>query len=243
VSRSLAAQDFDPGPLGALVNPFYLARRGLARALRVLAPEVGGRLLDVGCGTQPYRTMFATERYVGLELDSPANRALKRADAFYDGATFPFPDASFDTVLCNQVLEHVFEPHAFLAECTRVLAPGGRLLLSVPFVWDEHEQPRDYARYSSYGLRHLAARHDLRVLAALKTGADASILFQLANAYLFKLAARWPRLLRYLLMLTVMAPINLLGLMATLSPRNEDLYLDNVLLLEKPRAGAAARAE
>ena len=236
----VTAQEFDPGFLGVLVNPFYLARRGLARALRELAPQLSGPLLDVGCGTQPYRALFSAAQYTGLELDTPENRAHKQADAFYDGERFPFPDASFEALLCNQVLEHVFEPARFLAECRRVLRDGGRLLLSVPFVWDEHEQPRDYARYSSFGLRHLLEQNGFAVLEAHKTVANAALLFQLANAYVYKLAARGPRLLRYFLMLAVMAPINALGLLAALTPRNEDLYLDNVLLLEK-RPGAPGR--
>jgi SAM-dependent methyltransferase len=237
----VAAQEFDPGALGILVNPFYLARRGLARALRELAPQLRGRVLDVGCGTRPYRRLVTATAYVGLELDTPENRARGHADAFYDGATFPFPDGSFDALLCNQVLEHVFEPARFLDECRRVLQDGGRLLLSAPFVWDEHEQPRDYARYSSFGLRHLLAQHGFAVVQSRKTVANAALLFQLANAYLYKVTARSPRLLRYFLLLAVMAPINLLGLVATLTPRNEDLYLDNVLLLEKRPSGAAAR--
>ena len=55
--------------------------------------------------------------------------------------------------MCNQVLEHVFNPDDFVREIARVLKPGGALLLTVPFVWNEHEQPYDYARYSSFGLR------------------------------------------------------------------------------------------
>ena len=67
-------------------------------------------------------------------------------------------------MLCNQVLEHVFNPQEFLGELGRVLARGGRLLLTVPFVWDEHEQPFDYARYSSFGLKALLEQHGFRVL-------------------------------------------------------------------------------
>lgn len=231
--RWLASQAHDPGIGGVLVNPFYLARRGLARALRPLARQLSGRVLDVGCGTQPYRSMLAAGAYIGLEIDTPENRQRAAADAYYDGARFPFPDASFDGILCNQVLEHVFEPQAFLAECRRVLRPGGRMLLSVPFVWDEHEQPRDYARYSSFGLRHLLEQQGFRVTHSVKTVANAALLFQLFNAYLYKLVASWPRPLRAAVTFAVMGPVNVLGLAASLLPRNEDLYLDNVMLLER----------
>jgi SAM-dependent methyltransferase len=227
-------QMFFPGWIGIFVNPFYFARAGLRDAITALAPRLSGRLLDVGCGTLPYRSLFAVDTYVGLDIDSEASRQRGIADRLYDGNAFPFADGSFDSILCNQVLEHVFNPDEFLAEIARVLKPGGRLLLTAPFVWDEHEQPYDYARYSSFGLRALLERQGLRLVHYSKLGADTSILFQLANAYLFKVAQGLPKPVRLLLTVTVMALINLSGLLVRrLLPDNPDLFLDHAVLAEK----------
>lgn len=117
-------EQFFPSWLGVFLNPFYYARRGLAQALARWPFELSGRLLDVGCGTKPYRELFATKDYTGLDIDTERTRNLGVADVFYDGDTFPFPDQSFDSVLCNQVLEHVFNPEQFLSEIYRVLAQG-----------------------------------------------------------------------------------------------------------------------
>jgi SAM-dependent methyltransferase len=125
-----AEQMARPGFAGLFVNPFYFARAELAAAMRELAPRLGGRVLDVGCGDRPYEKLIPAREYVGLEIDTPENRARARADAFYDGRRFPFEDGGFDAVLCNQVLEHVFEPEAFVAEIARVLKPGGRFTLA-----------------------------------------------------------------------------------------------------------------
>jgi SAM-dependent methyltransferase len=228
------AQMMRPGAVGLLVNPFYFARRGLLRAVRALAPELRGRVLDVGCGSRPYEHLVAAREYVGLELDTAENRGRGKADLFYDGRTLPFADAAFDAVICNQVLEHVFEPDAFVGELARVLRRGGRLLLTVPFVWDEHEQPRDYARYSSFGLAALLSRHGLRVLRQEKTAADVTALFQLVNAYLYKVTVTRSAYANLVLAVLLMAPFNLLGaLLARVLPRNADLFLDNVVLAER----------
>lgn len=225
---------FFPGLLGIFVNPFYFARKGLCDAITEYAPLLSGRLLDVGCGSKPYRSLFAVDAYIGLDIDSEISRKRGIADYLYDGNIFPFADGSFDAVLCNQVLEHVFNPDEFLGEITRVLKPGGKLLLTVPFVWDEHEQPYDYARYSSFGLRALLEKQGIRVLQHKKLGADASILFQLANAYLFKITQGLPRPIKLLLTGSVMAFINVLGLLASrLLPSNPDLYLDHAVIAEK----------
>jgi SAM-dependent methyltransferase len=225
---------FFPGWLGIFVNPFYFARSGLRDAMTEFAPMVSGRLLDVGCGSKPYQALFAVDAYIGLDIDSEASRKGGIADHFYEGDTFPFADASFDSVLCNQVLEHVFNPDKFLGEIVRVLKPGGKLLLTVPFVWDEHEQPYDYARYSSFGLRALLEKQGFKIVHHKKIGADASILFQLANAYLFKVTQGWPRSSKLLFTASVMAFVNVMGLLARrMLPDNPDLFLDHVVLAEK----------
>ena len=175
-----------PGLIGLFVNPFYFARRGLLQAVRDLSHAVRGRVLDVGCGSRPYESLFEVSKYVGLELDIPENRAADNADVYYDGLTFPFESNSFDAVVCNQVLEHVFEPDTFILEIARVLTSDGKLLLTVPFVWDEHEQPRDFCRYSSFGLTALLERNGFEVIELRKTMGDVRTIFQMLNAYLFK---------------------------------------------------------
>jgi SAM-dependent methyltransferase len=227
-------QDFFPGLLGIFTNPFYLSRSALQQAIRSNASSLGGRLLDVGCGIKPYFELFKVDQYIGLEIDTPIARKRKVADVFYSGKVFPFPDESFDSVLCNQVLEHVFNPTDFLNEIGRVLKPGGKLLLTVPFVWDEHEQPWDYARYSSFGLATLVKERRFRIISHYKLRADISVIFQLANAYIFKKTQRWPRSAQFFTTATVMATLTSLGLLGgRLLPSNPDLYLDHVLLAEK----------
>ncbi len=227
-------QDFFPSWLGVFTNPFYFARVGLCSVVTAFAPKLNGRLLDVGCGSKPYQKLFAVDAYIGLDIDSEPSRQRGIADQYYDGKTFPFTNASFDSVLCSQVLEHVFNPNEFLGEIARVLKPGGKLLLTVPFVWDEHDQPWDYARYTSFGLHALLEKQSFRILVYKKLGADPSIIAQMANAYLYKVSQGLPKLVKLLLTVTVMAFINLLGLLAgKVLPDNPDFFLDHAVLAEK----------
>lgn len=235
IKKFFLSQQFNPGISGIWLNPFYLARKELHREMACLAPKLQGRLLDVGCGSKPYQDLFPfASEYVGLEFDTPFNHVAKRADYFYDGNTFPFDAMSFDGVICNQVLEHVFNPDQFLQEVVRVLKPDGDLLLTIPFVWDEHEQPWDYARYSSFGLRSLLERNGFVLVEQRKTNADARVLFQMINAYLFKVTYTSSAKMNLLVCATIMAPFTLLGiLMGKIMPANPDLYLDQVVLARK----------
>ena len=229
--------------LARLSSPFYLSDRALRREIAALGAPMQGLLLDVGCGSQPYRGYFPRAEYIGMEvMQASEHGSAKRADLYYDGLRIPFADASVANMLCTQVLEHVFEPDHFLAELARVLAPGGSLLLTVPFLWDEHEQPYDYARYSSFGLRHLAARHGFEVVDARRTLPDASIFAQLWLAYLFKVLRPWPAALRKPALALLALPANLAGLVSALVlPGSPDLYLDNVMLWRR-RPGTGTRS-
>lgn len=227
-------QQFNPTWIGPFVNPFFLARRHLWRAIEVMSREVNGPLLDVGCGTKPYRDLFRVDRYVGLDIDTASTRQLGIADAYYTGQHFPFRNGEFNAVLCNQVLEHVRTPDELLGEIRRVLSARGRLLLTVPFVWDEHEQPHDYLRYSSFGLRAALERNGFRIIHQEKLLANISIVFQLINAYAFKVMHARSAITGLLITAAMLAPISLLGwILGNVLPRNPDLYLDQLVLAER----------
>lgn len=222
----------------SLTDPFFLAHRALRREIVCMAAATTGDVLDVGCGTAPYRPLFSHARYVGVEVASSSKfgSAKSGADVFYDGRHLPMADESVDHILCNQVLEHVFEPIEFLLELHRVLRPGGRIMLTVPFVWDEHEQPYDFARYSSFGLAHLAGKCGLDIIKARRTLADASLFAQLWLAYWFKVARRNgdASLASKAFLAAISVPVNIFGLaLAKVLPANPDLYLDNVLILRR----------
>ena len=136
----------------------------LPRRLEALAAELavpaGGRVLDYGCADAPYRRFFADVDYLAADL--PGNPVASIAIAA-DG-TVPVPDASVDAVLSTQVLEHVADPAVYLAECVRVLRPGGRLLLSTHGLMVYHPDPDDYWRWTCSGLRRAVAGAGLEVM-------------------------------------------------------------------------------
>lgn len=227
-------QKFFPSWFGVFVNPFYFARKGLAKHVSDLAGHIVGKTLDVGCGTKPYEHLYRSDVYVGLEIDTPENRASKRADYYYDGNKFPFADESFDSVVANEVLEHVFNPDQFLNEVARVLRPQGQVLMTLPFVWDEHEQPYDFARYSSFGIKSLLQRHGFEMIEQRKSTDDIRVIFQLLNAYIYKTTMTRNGWLNHLLARVLTAPFNIFGeLLSWITPRNPDLYLDNIVLARK----------
>ena len=127
----------------------WLTTVDLQRDLREVTARLTGRVLDVGCGEQPYRPwLTGASAYVGVDVEpGPGIDAVIRP-----GERWPLDDASFDSVLCTQVLEHDSDPQHTLAEIDRVLTPGGTAVVSVPFAYNEHMAPYDYRRWSAAGV-------------------------------------------------------------------------------------------
>jgi SAM-dependent methyltransferase len=127
--------------------------RFLARAARTVQP--GQLVLDAGAGRAPYRELFAHARYETADFLAVKGKKYVEPDYVCDLAQIPVDDARFDHVLLTQVLEHIPEPARVLAELHRVMAPGGRLWLTAPLFYAEHEKPYDFFRYTQFGMRHL----------------------------------------------------------------------------------------
>lgn len=117
------------------------------------------RFLDIGCGEGYYTIPLARQagRAVGVDLSQSVLRVLQGLAAYQperlalvngDVERLPFPDESFDKILCSHVLEHVLDDRAVLGEVRRLLAPDGRAILAVPLKYT----PQHRAVYAAIDL-------------------------------------------------------------------------------------------
>jgi SAM-dependent methyltransferase len=120
----------------------------------MVLPNSPPLLLDLG-GVGRYRRLFPQGRIFTLDLD-PHHRPMVVGRA----EKIPFPDETFDLAVSTEMLEHCPEPWKVASEAHRVLKPGGRLVLTTPFVYVVHGWPNDYYRYTAPGLEHLFSSFD-----------------------------------------------------------------------------------
>ncbi|MBA3429905.1 MAG: class I SAM-dependent methyltransferase [Actinobacteria bacterium] len=154
----------------------WLATKDLYRELGVLAPQLKGRILDVGCGRKPYRRWFtAANEYVGLDITADSDADI----VVVPGERWPLEDASFDAVFSTQVLEHVRDFDNVRSEIGRVLKPRGRAVVSLPFIYSEHGAPDDFRRFSAYGAAQIfpADWEILKVSRLGSVGSSLGVLF------------------------------------------------------------------
>jgi SAM-dependent methyltransferase len=173
----------------------------------------------------------AVEGYVNLD-----HFALPGVDVAADAEQLPFPDAVFQRVECDAVLEHVRRPDQVMREIARVLAPGGYAHLVTPFCHPFHEYPKDYRRYTPDGLKLLAGEAgDLEVVAeGWRTGPTATLL-----VFILEYAKGWLpwhawRVFAHGVLGWVLFPLRYLDLLWFRSPRARCIGNHCYLWLRKP---------
>jgi SAM-dependent methyltransferase len=143
--------------LQAFIAESPLDRPHIARFVADAAASIpaGTRVLDAGAGSAPYRELFGHCEYVTSDWAQSMHAEAREADIVAPIESLPVDAGSFGAALATQVLEHVARPGAALQELHRILAPGARLWLTTPFLWELHEEPNDFFRYTAYGMTQL----------------------------------------------------------------------------------------
>ncbi len=222
--------------IGIWINPSFIIRRGLMDGLQEIAQSLhNGKLLDIGCGSKPYEELFDVEEYLGIDVEvSGHDHASSKVDKFYDGKVIPYDNEHFNHVFSSEVFEHVFNLDELFAEINRVLKPGGKFAFTCPFVWDEHEQPYDFARYTSFAIEHMLAQHGFKLIKLKKSSGYIETVMQMLSSYLYQHVLPKNNYIRVILTPILVAPINILGLILKFFlPKNDNFYHNNIVLAEK----------
>lgn len=141
---------------------YYLHDKELKAFLKAYAR---GKLIDIGCGGKPYQDLYSPYVSYCFGVDHKDSlHGLSRVDVAATAYVLPLRNCSVDTALSTAVLEHLEEPAKALAEIFRILKPGGILIISAPLFWRLHEVPRDFYRYTEYGLRYLLTKTGFQIV-------------------------------------------------------------------------------
>jgi SAM-dependent methyltransferase len=177
----------------------------LARSSRIIADLVGefysiaipkwvsGDLADLGCGKAPllgaYRDLCSSILLADWANSSHPNPLLDlRIDL--NEPLVNFGASSFDVVILSDVLEHIREPELLMAEISRILKPGGYLLLNVPFIYWIHEAPYDYYRYTRFALERFVQQSGMQVIELNPLGGWIEVIADLCCKFLARVRMR-----------------------------------------------------
>ena len=144
-----------------------------------------GRVLDLGGHRESnYLSRIHTELPIEIANFDTAHPGTHQtpsgADHIFDfEKPFPLGDASFDSVLCINVMEHIYNYNNLVSESHRILKQGGTMYVSVPFFFNIHGSPNDYFRYTKAALERILSEHGFTQIQVTELGdGPCSVLFQ-----------------------------------------------------------------
>ena len=229
---------YQPSWYSIIINPYYIARNGLLNKIKNFAASgfQNKNILDIGCGLKPYGDLFdSAQQYTGIDVQGGGHLdQAKSVDKFFDGVNIPFPDNSFEIIICTQVLEHCTDPHFLLKEASRVLKPGGVIFLTMPFVWSEHEIPYDFRRYTRYEHARIFKEANLSIEKIEETVGVFGVCGQLISAFISEKLGHNNKILKVILVPVLLCfPVQLVFVVLDFIFRNSWITLDYCVTAKK----------
>lgn len=196
--------------------------------LKALTPVLQGKWVDIGAGDQPYKKFFSgVDEYLTTNTKrhytGPDFEKLEKQTSFWieDGKELPLPDSSMDGVACFQVLSVIDKPEMFFGEISRILKPGGKLILTTDFIYPAWSKEDRY-RHTAFSLEQLAATNGFQNTRFESFGGFGSTVYALFMRFMRSFPEIWKRkklfakvisAILYLLLLIILPFISLLGFM------------------------------
>lgn len=224
--------------IALFTNPAFFVRKNLYYGIKHFAPAMKGKILDFGCGAKPYQHLFnKCTQYIGCDIESSGHdHSNEKIDQYYDGHCLPFENEYFDGVFSSEVFEHVENLDEIIIELNRVLKIGGYMLVTVPFIWKEHEVPYDYRRFTSFGIKKLLIDSGFMIIDYKKLTSSCEALAQLCISYIKEAVNDHTkkRFMRIIAQRILITPMIVGGIVFnTFLPKKDNLYIDNIVLCKK----------
>jgi len=215
-----------------LFNPFFLIRHALLKHIANNKEFIHGMVLDFGCGSMPYKSLFQYSNYIGVDIKISGHpQEDKKPTIYYDGKNLPFKNETFDSILCSEVFEHIFNLKEIIIELKRVLKANGTMLITTPFVWEEHEIPYDFVRFTSFGLKNILESQGFSIIKIEKTTTYIETILQLLILYITHLFYTKNGKINGVINAVFISPITVIAKILSKILPNDERFYNNVIIV------------
>jgi len=161
----------------------YILNKEIVHFLEKHSINCNQSILDYGAGNIPYKNLFNSERYFAVDIQQNKNNSIDLI--IKPNEDIPISD-KFDLILLMDVLEHISEPEKVLNNLNEKLHGGGKLLVSIPYMYRQHEMPYDFYRYTESGIKYLLQKSGFFDIKIKKIGNQYFTLYSLWNESIIK---------------------------------------------------------
>jgi SAM-dependent methyltransferase len=176
------------------IHPQWLIR-GAKNGIVSLISQIGEDkvILDVGCFNKWAKQHCPPSCiYIGLDYyETAKNWYGTKPDVYGDALSLPVIPSSIDVVLLIDVLEHVKDTERLFGEIHNILKDNGEVILSFPFLYPLHDEPRDFVRFTAYGFQELVLRKGFAVISCQAIGSPIVTTTFLCNIAATKTVINW----------------------------------------------------
>ena len=160
----------------------YTATRAVRVYQSAIEHHARGHLVDLGCGDVPLYAIYRPHVSSVTCVDwSGSDHGSAHIDIYADlNQPLPVASETADTVLSTSVLEHIWRHDILWSEMARIVAPGGKVILGVPFLYQLHEEPFDFFRWTRHALTKACEQNDLHVVELTAYGGGLDVLADLS---------------------------------------------------------------
>jgi SAM-dependent methyltransferase len=168
----------------SFLNWFYLKKAMIYTSKKYIS----GICIDIGSGNSPYKKYLNVSKYISIDKkDTNATTYKDNSNEINaDARELPIENNYADTVLLNQVLEHIYEYDQVIKEIYRILKKDGKFIISVPFIYHIHSEPNDFFRFSEYGIKKLLEENKFKILEFKYNGYFGTTIFSIINSFLWQ---------------------------------------------------------
>ena len=209
-----------------------ISRRELHRSIASFIAEVpsGSKILNIGSGGTIMKEIEKNLKHRDISVQSTDIDPDRKPDFVDDITDTKLQPDSFDYIVCAEVIEHVTQPQPAADNLLRILKPGGRCLVSTPYIFPTHDAPHDYFRYTEFGLRLLFLKFELVELKAKTTWWETLLLLAWRNMWLGDLKSK---LIIWFISIFIIPFLPIFYLLSRKSP-NLAMTADFIVELVKP---------
>ena len=204
-----------------------------------LASYKNSKVLDFGCGDTRYKKLINenNNEYIGVDSKNTGiENSNKFADFYWDNKTLPFEDEKFDIIICTEVLDDVEDIELVTHELRRVLKDNGKIFITMPFMFGEHDTPYDFRRFTSFGIKRFFEKQNFNIVDFKKMLQGKNSIIQIMESEFSRYLRSFSnKRLKFIFFFSLKIILTIIKLLFLFLPSNmfNNMHTGNLVILEK----------